>query len=165
MKYCTKCGAQIHDEAVVCVNCGAPVASATKPKVKGLGSLDKNVTQARTIAIVGMALAAAYFIEGIASVIVALFPMPFIGILVFIFLSLIEFALMVSSVVVNIVSLVKINPLSKTLSKVPECPEKKEIASKLNLAKVFSYIGIGVTAGSVLLLTILNFFELLLSFI
>ena len=22
MKYCTKCGAQIHDEAVVCVNCG-----------------------------------------------------------------------------------------------------------------------------------------------
>ena len=25
MKYCTKCGKQIHDEAVICVGCGSPV--------------------------------------------------------------------------------------------------------------------------------------------
>ena len=27
MKYCSKCGSQIEDEAVVCVNCGCPVGS------------------------------------------------------------------------------------------------------------------------------------------
>ena len=26
MKFCSKCGKQIHDEAVVCVNCGCSVA-------------------------------------------------------------------------------------------------------------------------------------------
>ncbi len=25
MKYCSKCGAQIHNEAVICVHCGCPV--------------------------------------------------------------------------------------------------------------------------------------------
>ena len=28
MKYCTKCGKLIHDEAVICVGCGAPVEDA-----------------------------------------------------------------------------------------------------------------------------------------
>ena len=28
MKYCSKCGAEIHDEAVVCVNCGCQVEKA-----------------------------------------------------------------------------------------------------------------------------------------
>ncbi len=32
MKFCTKCGAQIHDEAVVCVNCGCPVTSSSAAK-------------------------------------------------------------------------------------------------------------------------------------
>ena len=26
MKYCTKCGQQIHDEAVICIHCGCPTA-------------------------------------------------------------------------------------------------------------------------------------------
>ncbi len=28
MKYCSHCGAEVHDEAVVCVNCGCKVTSA-----------------------------------------------------------------------------------------------------------------------------------------
>lgn len=41
MKYCTKCGAQIHDDAVVCVSCGCPTTpTATTenvaPKTSGL---------------------------------------------------------------------------------------------------------------------------------
>ena len=37
MKYCTKCGAQIHDEAVICVSCGCSTEngnSANKPTVQ-----------------------------------------------------------------------------------------------------------------------------------
>ena len=32
MKYCTKCGQQIHDEAVICVHCGCPVDSSSYRK-------------------------------------------------------------------------------------------------------------------------------------
>lgn len=31
MKYCTKCGAQMVDDAVICVNCGCAVETATAP--------------------------------------------------------------------------------------------------------------------------------------
>ena len=32
MKYCSKCGAEIHDEAVICMNCGCKIsADAQKP--------------------------------------------------------------------------------------------------------------------------------------
>lgn len=30
MSYCTHCGAQVNDEAVVCVNCGCAIKSASK---------------------------------------------------------------------------------------------------------------------------------------
>lgn len=32
MKFCTKCGQQIHDEAVICVHCGCQIASAAAPQ-------------------------------------------------------------------------------------------------------------------------------------
>ena len=38
MKYCQHCGAQIHDEAVVCVTCGCSVASIYhEPDVESTG--------------------------------------------------------------------------------------------------------------------------------
>lgn len=35
MKYCSKCGAEIVDEAVVCVKCGAEQTIESKTKDKG----------------------------------------------------------------------------------------------------------------------------------
>lgn len=34
MKYCTHCGQQVHDDAVVCVNCGCSVQSSVQPKAE-----------------------------------------------------------------------------------------------------------------------------------
>ncbi|MBR5569765.1 MAG: zinc ribbon domain-containing protein [Oscillospiraceae bacterium] len=34
MKFCTHCGKQIHDQAVFCIYCGCPVASAIPPHHK-----------------------------------------------------------------------------------------------------------------------------------
>ena len=34
MKYCSHCGKQIMDEAVICVHCGCPVDNTVRPQVK-----------------------------------------------------------------------------------------------------------------------------------
>ena len=41
MKYCSKCGKEVHDEAVVCVHCGCKVASA-ESHMKPVGQLKTN---------------------------------------------------------------------------------------------------------------------------
>ncbi len=42
MKYCTKCGAQIHDEAVVCIHCGNSMSKPPQaPKVASKYSYGK----------------------------------------------------------------------------------------------------------------------------
>ena len=41
MKYCSKCGKEIHDEAVVCVHCGCRVES-TVPQANPVGQLKTN---------------------------------------------------------------------------------------------------------------------------
>lgn len=40
MKYCSKCGQEIHDDAVVCVHCGC--STETTPQVKPVGQLKTN---------------------------------------------------------------------------------------------------------------------------
>lgn len=32
MKYCSKCGAEIHDDAVICPKCGCQIATLPKPQ-------------------------------------------------------------------------------------------------------------------------------------
>lgn len=41
MKYCSKCGAQIVDEAVICVNCGCEVENKTNATTSGLKTAAK----------------------------------------------------------------------------------------------------------------------------
>ena len=41
MKYCSKCGGQIADEAVICVNCGCVVENKTVAKNSGLKTAAK----------------------------------------------------------------------------------------------------------------------------
>lgn len=37
MKYCQKCGCEIHDDAVVCINCGCQVGEIKKSEGKAMG--------------------------------------------------------------------------------------------------------------------------------
>ena len=39
MKYCTICGAELHDEAVICPKCGCACAKETKPSTQSSDSL------------------------------------------------------------------------------------------------------------------------------
>lgn len=45
MKYCTHCGKQIMDEAVICVGCGCPVAGAGRSESKDIASLCRTLGQ------------------------------------------------------------------------------------------------------------------------
>ena len=40
MKYCSKCGAEIHDEAVICPKCGCAVAPEAKVSDKSVSEKD-----------------------------------------------------------------------------------------------------------------------------
>ena len=40
MKFCTKCGQQILDDAVICVHCGCPVEDAQSPKTSAPTEVD-----------------------------------------------------------------------------------------------------------------------------
>ena len=42
MKYCTNCGSQIADEAVVCVNCGCPVQDMNKVQQNNINASPKS---------------------------------------------------------------------------------------------------------------------------
>ncbi len=42
MKYCEKCGAQINEEAVVCVNCGCSVPNSKRVNTAPVGQLKTN---------------------------------------------------------------------------------------------------------------------------
>lgn len=37
MKYCSKCGAELHDDAVVCTQCGCQVKEMVPEESSGLG--------------------------------------------------------------------------------------------------------------------------------
>ena len=58
MKYCSKCGKEIHDEAVICVHCGCSVEGAQKETAesKMLGEFKRNVNSAFIFSIVGLVL-------------------------------------------------------------------------------------------------------------
>ena len=43
MKYCSKCGKELFDEAVICTGCGCPVESTTKPKSYAYDTVDKGL--------------------------------------------------------------------------------------------------------------------------
>ena len=57
MKYCSKCGKQIEDEAVICIHCGCPTVN--KPIVKDESSPGANVLGV-LFPIVGLILYAAW---------------------------------------------------------------------------------------------------------
>ncbi len=39
MKYCSKCGAELNDEAVICTKCGCSVDNSDQPKQQGASGL------------------------------------------------------------------------------------------------------------------------------
>ena len=119
----------------------------------------------RTLSIVAISLAGAYFLEGIFSVLFALIPIPFIGFLVSIVLSVVEFALLVAAAVFGILALVRSLALVKELTALPDNAEKTEALECAKLARILSIVGVCVTGFSFVLLSILNIFELILSFI
>lgn len=57
MKFCSKCGNQIHDEAVICVHCGCSVESAKKETRTDSNEYNRLMTfvnEAKTIHILGI---------------------------------------------------------------------------------------------------------------
>ena len=158
MKYCTKCGAQIHDEAVVCTSCGAPVASR-KPKAASVLKKAQDVKSAKTMAIVSLIVAGVYAGYGMFTVMMALLPLGLFGVLLSIFFGFIEFGIFVAALIVNIISILKVTKVVKEISVLPECEEKTKLEREMNTAKLLAYIGLAATCICV---TFIGFIELIL---
>ena len=58
MKYCSKCGKEIHEEAVVCIHCGCSVDSAKKESTESkiLEKYKSDVNSAYIFSIIGLVL-------------------------------------------------------------------------------------------------------------
>lgn len=70
MKYCVKCGAEMFDDAVICVKCGRPVESSATISRPTLGSASSETgltTAAKIFMIIGTVFMALYtFFIGLA---------------------------------------------------------------------------------------------------
>ena len=116
----------------------------------------------RLLSIVAISLSGAYFLEGIFSVLFALIPIPILGLIISIVLSVVEFALLVTAVIFGILALTRSIALVKELSLLPLSTEALGCAK---LARILSIISVCITGFSFVLLSILNIFEFFLSFI
>ena len=129
---------------------------------------DSTVQVAKIIRIfsyVALALSGVYFLEGAFSFLFALLPIPIIGFIISVVLSIIEFILLVGAVVFGILAYVRANQLIQMVTPYPDNDEKKECLKCGTLARKLSIISLVMTGTFCVMLTILNVLELLLSFI
>ena len=120
---------------------------------------------AKILSIVALVLTGAYVIEGIFSVIFALIPIPIIGFFISVILTVVEFCLLIGTIVFIVCALVKTLKIKKELCAVADCQELKEAKADVRLAEILSYVAIGVTSVAFCVISVLNLLELILSFI
>ncbi len=67
MAFCSKCGKQIDDEAVMCVHCGCPVTSQisqeAKAETQGLSDKQKKIIAFAVVILAGLFAAFWFFVE------------------------------------------------------------------------------------------------------
>ena len=78
----------------------------------------------RKLSITALIIAGAYLLEGTFSVLFALIPIPILGFLISMVLSLIEFGLLIASVIFGIMALVRSCKQVKQLTALPDNEEK-----------------------------------------
>ncbi len=64
MKYCTKCGNELFDEAVICPKCGCPVENAKLPQTIDRSSGSKTAT--KVFMIIGCIVSAFFYLIPLA---------------------------------------------------------------------------------------------------
>lgn len=117
----------------------------------------------RKLSITALIIAGAYLLEGMFSVLFALIPIPILGFLISMVLSLIEFGLLIASVIFGIMALVRSCKQVKQLTALPDNEEKAEALGYVKLARTLSTIAVILTGASFLILSVLNVFEFFLS--
>ncbi len=127
--------------------------------------LKQKAKSARLFSIISLALAGVYLLEGILSLLLSLFPIPFLGLVLFVALLVVEFCLFSAIVVFLILSFVRIGSTKKDLFSIPESIEKKELESIVSMSTVLTWISFGVTVLIFIVMSILNILELILSII
>ena len=120
---------------------------------------------AKLLSILALVLSGAYVLEGIFSVIFALIPIPILGFFISIVLTVVEFCLLIGTIVFIVCAFVKCGKLKKELYQIADCPEVKEAKANIKLANILTYVATGITAVAFCVLSVLNIVELILSFI
>lgn len=67
MKYCTKCGKEVHDEAIICPGCGCRIEADKAPQING----DQKSDKARTSKILGILALLILWPLGIPAIVLA----------------------------------------------------------------------------------------------
>lgn len=119
----------------------------------------------RILSIVALSLSGAYLLLGIFSTVLAVIPLPFLGLLIWFVLSAIEFVLLVAAVTVGIIALVQSIKHFKAVNACSESAEKDEAFGYIKLARTLSIISVIATGCSWILISILNVLEFFLSLI
>ena len=132
--------------------------------------IQQRAEKATTFALVSMIISGALFLLLIGSFLFALlFPAGFILAIIMLpisfVLTLIELALMVTAIILNIIALKNAIQQKKEFSLYKDGPEKDILEAKIKRGQIFTYIGVGVAALSLLLIIPLNVIEFLCSII
>ena len=157
MKFCTKCGAQIHEEAAICTSCGAPVGSR-KPKASTVINKNNDVKSATTMAIIALVAAGVLVAYGMFTVMTSILIVGFLGALISLFLGFIKFGIGVVAIIISIIAVIKVTKTAKSVAALPECADKTDLERKMNTAKTLAYIAF---AAIVLGIFFLGFIEIL----
>ena len=127
--------------------------------------IKERIRSAKILAIVAVAAAGVYTVEGIFSVIFSLIPIPIFGFIISVVLTVVEFCLLVGTIVFICCAIVKASKLKKELCNVEDCEELKKAMADLRISMILSYVAIGITAVAFCVLSVLNVLELVFSFI
>ena len=120
---------------------------------------------AKIISIVALVFSGVYVIEGIFSVVFSIIPIPIIGFFISVVLTVVEFCLLIGSIIFMSCALIKSLKIKKELVTIADCQELKEAKADAKLAQILSYVSIGITAVAFCVLSVLNIIELVLSII
>ena len=131
-------------------------------------AIQQRACSARNFALISMIVSGVLFALLIGTFTFAMmFPsMGLLGILTLPFSiagAVIEFILMISAIILNVIALVNSIKQQKEFKLYKDGPEKDRLQKTVTLGKIFTYIGVGVAALALIMIIPMNLLEFVLS--
>ena len=149
MKYCTKCGAQMMDEAVICVTCGSPVNEGMSKETAS--EYVKRVKDAKTLSIVSISITGAYFLTALCIGVISYLLFSIFAALILLFSFFVDLLFIAALIIFNSFAITKACGIVKDIEKLPDSKVKTELENDAKLARTLAIIGVVLAAVTILL--------------